>query len=117
MVHSKEFKKVASGAKVNMIQVDGINFIEHLSFDAFNEGPRLIDSIWYIWKLFGKITHIYAGDIHANNANRKWYTEHKITTNFKRNTDMEDSFGTEKQHFVINCLKLSLFTNYFNIRR
>ncbi len=43
IVRGKEVKKVEFGAKVNMIQVDGINFIEHLSFDAFNEGPRLID--------------------------------------------------------------------------
>ena len=29
------------GAKVNNIQIDGISFIEHLSFKAFNEGIRL----------------------------------------------------------------------------
>lgn len=71
IVRGKEVKKVEFGAKVNMIQVDGINFIEHLSFDAFNEGPRLIDSIWYSRSLFGKITHISADDIYATNANRK----------------------------------------------
>lgn len=32
IVRGKEVKKVEFGAKVNMIQVDGINFIEHLSF-------------------------------------------------------------------------------------
>jgi IS5 family transposase len=67
-----------------MIQVDGINFIEYLSFDAFNEGPRLVDPIWYSRSLFGRITHISADDIYASNANRKWCTKHKITTNFKR---------------------------------
>jgi len=34
-------KKVEFGAKVNTIQIDGFNFIEHLSFNAFNEGTRL----------------------------------------------------------------------------
>jgi hypothetical protein len=127
IVRGKEIKKVEFGAKVNMIQVDGINFIEHLSFDAFNEGPRLIDSIWYSRSLFGKITHISADDIYATNANRKWCTEHKIGTNFKRKgragkyedqrqvlaaelrkeraTRMEGSFGTEKQHYSLDKVK------------
>jgi hypothetical protein len=127
IVRGKEVKKVEFGAKVNMIQVDGINFIEHLSFDAFNEGPRLIDSIWYSRSLFGKITHLSADDIYATNANRKWCTSHNITTNFKRKgragkhedqrqiiaaelrkeraTRMEGSFGTEKQHYSLDKIK------------
>ncbi len=68
IVRGKEVNKVEFGAKVNMIQFDGINFIEHLSFDAFNEGTRLINSIWSSRKLFGKITHISADDIYATNA-------------------------------------------------
>jgi len=57
------------GAKVNMIQFDGINFSEHLSFNAFNEGTRLVKSIRYGRSLFGKITHISADSIYATNAN------------------------------------------------
>jgi hypothetical protein len=127
IVRGKEVKKVEFRAKVNMIQVDGINFIEHLSFNAFNEGPRLIDSIWYSRSLFGKITHISADDIYATNANRKWCTGHNIITNFKRKgragkhedhrqiiaaelrkeraTRMEGSFGTEKQHYSLDKIK------------
>jgi len=127
IVRGKEIKKVEFGAKVNMIQVDGINFIEHLSFDAFNEGPRLIESVRYSRTLFGKITHISADDIYASNANRKWCTGQKITTNFKRKgragkyedqrqiiaaelrkeraTRMEGSFGTEKQHYSLDKVK------------
>ena len=127
IVRGKEVKKVEFGAKVNMIQVDGINFIEHLSFDAFNEGPRLIDSIRYSRTLFGKITHISADDIYATNVNRKWCTNQHITTNFKRKgragkhedhrqiiaaelrkeraTRMEGSFGTEKQHYSLDKIK------------
>jgi hypothetical protein len=120
IIRGKEVKKVKFGAKAKMIQVDGINFIEHLSFDAFNEGPRLIESVRYSRALFGKITHLSADDIYASNANRKWCTSQKIITNFKRKgragkheehrqiiaaelrkeraTSMEGSFGTEKQH-------------------
>lgn len=127
IIRGKEVKKVEFGAKVNMIQVDGINFIEHLSFDAFNEGPRLIESIRYSRTLFGKITHISADDIYASNANRKWCTGQKIVTNFKRKgragkyedqrqiiaaelrkeraTRMEGSFGTEKQHYSLDRIK------------
>lgn len=36
---------VEFGAKVNNIQINGISFIEHLSFRAFNEGIRLKDCI------------------------------------------------------------------------
>ena len=41
IVRGKENKSVEFGAKVNNIQIDGISFIEHLSFDSFNEGRRL----------------------------------------------------------------------------
>jgi hypothetical protein len=117
IVRGKEVNKVEFGAKVNMIQVDGINFIEHLCFDAFNKGSRLIESVRYSRTLFGKITHISADDIYSNNANRKWCTRQNIITNFKRKgragkhedhrriiacelrkeraTRMEGSFGTE----------------------
>ena len=123
----KEVKKVGFGAKVNMIQVDSINFIEHLSFDAFNEGTRLIGSVRYSRNLFGKITHISAVDIYATNSNRKWCTSQEITTNFKRKgwagkhgdhrqitaaelrkeraTHMEGSFGTEKYHYSLDKIK------------
>ena len=133
IVRGKETKKVEFGAKVNMIQIDGINFIEHLSFDAFNEGSRLISSIWYSRSLFGKITHISADAIYATNANRKWCTERKITTNFKRKgragkyedqrlaiaselskeraTRMEGSFGTEKQHYSLDRIKARIKNN------
>lgn len=43
IVRSKETKSVEFGAKVNNIQVDGISFIEHISFKAFNEDIRLKD--------------------------------------------------------------------------
>ena len=41
IVRGKEVMSVEFGAKVNSILVDGISFIEKVSFNAFNEGPRL----------------------------------------------------------------------------
>lgn len=127
IVRGKEVKAVEFGAKVNMVQFDGINFIEHLSFNAFNEGTRLIKSIRYGRSLFGKITHISADDIYATNANRKYSTAAHIVTNFKRKgragkheehrqiisrelrkertIRMEGSFGTEKEHYGLQKIK------------
>jgi hypothetical protein len=133
IVRGKETKPVEFGAKVNMIQFDGINFIEHLSFDAFNEGTRLIKSIRYGRSLFGKITHISADDIYATNANRKYTTAAHIVTNFKRKgragkheehrliisrelrkeraTRMEGSFGTEKEYYGLQKIRASTELN------
>ncbi len=41
IVRGKENKRVEFGVKVNNIQIDGISFIEHHSFEAFNEGADL----------------------------------------------------------------------------
>ena len=127
IIRGKEVKAVEFGAKVNMVQFDGINFIEHLSFNAFNEGTRLIKSIRYGRSLFGRITHISADDIYATNKNRKYSTNAKIVTNFKRKgragkyedqrqiisrelrkertVRMEGSFGTEKEHYGLQKIK------------
>jgi len=127
IVRGKETKKVEFGAKVNMIQIDGINFIEHLSFNAFNEGTRMISSIRCARSLVGKITHIAGDDIYATNKNRKYATRNKLTTCFKRKgragkyedqrviisrelrkeraTRMEGSFGTEKEYYGLQKIK------------
>lgn len=47
IVRGKENKRVEFGAKINNIQIDGISFIEHHSFEAFNEGIRLRQCIEY----------------------------------------------------------------------
>jgi len=76
-------------------QCDGINFIEHLSFNAFNEGTRLIQSIRYGRSLFGQITHISADDIYAANRNREYSTNAKIATDFKRKGSAGEVRGSE----------------------
>lgn len=124
IIRGKETKAVEFGAKVNILQVDGINFIEHLSYDAFNEGTRLISGIHLQQKLFGKCTHQSADQIYATNANRKYCTQNKIANNFipkgkqkpqhaeqsailrktlnvARGTILEGSFGNEKNHYLL----------------
>ena len=125
IVRGKENKRVEFGAKVNNIQIDGISFIEHHSFEAFNEGTRLRQCVEYQQSLTGvKVTRIGMDTIYATNANRRYCTENGITTNFVRKgpkpkdepadvssarriignlraTVMEGSFGNQKLHYGV----------------
>lgn len=125
IVRGKENKRVEFGAKVNNIQIDGISFIELHSFEAFNEGIRVQQSIEYQQSLTGvKVTSFGADKIYANNEARKYCTKNKISTCFARKgpqpkeevaddhtkrrilgnlraTVMEGSFGNQKQHYGV----------------
>ena len=46
-------KSVEFGAKINNILVEGISFIEKLSFNAFNEGIRLMHCLKMHKRLLG----------------------------------------------------------------
>ncbi|PHN02208.1 transposase [Flavilitoribacter nigricans] len=45
IVRGKETKKVEFGPKVHLFNVDGISFVEHFSFDPFNESQRLQNTV------------------------------------------------------------------------
>jgi IS5 family transposase len=124
IVRGKEVKSVEFGAKVNKLQVDGISFIEYLSYDAFNETTRYKSGIELQEELFGECTHQAADGIYASNENRKYATRQGIHTNFipkgkqkeqyveqarilrkelnrERATVLEGSFGNEKNHYLL----------------
>ena len=126
IVRGKETKAVEFGAKAHVIQVDGINYIEHLSYNAFNETTRLRRSILKHKQLFGKCFQWSADAIYATNKNRTYTTASKITTNFipkgppkndaaekqmkallnkERSTRLEGSFGTEKNYYGLAKVK------------
>lgn len=126
IVRGKETKAVEFGAKAHVIQVDGINYIEHLSYDAFNETTRLRRSILKHKQIFGKCFQWSADAIYATNKNRTYTTASKITTNFipkghpkddpaekqmksllnkERSTRLEGSFGTEKNYYGLAKVK------------
>ena len=128
IVRGEETKSVEFGAKANNIQIDGISFIEHISFKAFNEGIRLEDCIHVQQKLMNVRVRCVAGDsIYANNANRRFCTKYGISTSFvrkgraakdepsrrvlrsglsrERATRLEGSFGTQKQHYSLSRIK------------
>lgn len=128
IIRGKEVKAVEFGAKVNKLQVDGISFIEHLSYDAFNEGTRLEKGIRLHQDLLGKCKQCSADAIYATNANRKYCKRKGIVTNFipkgrqksahieqatqmrsilnkERGTKLEGSFGNEKNHYLLSKVK------------
>ena len=128
IVRGKEIKKVEFGAKVNKIQIDGISFIEHLSFDAFNEGTRFKSSVRLAQKLtHSKLAIMGADAIYATNNNRKYATRNNIRTDFcrkgragkheeqrkqlasmitkERASRLEGSFGKEKEHYHLKKVK------------
>ena len=128
IIRGKETKSVEFGAKVNNIQIDGISFIEHISFKAFNEGVRLKDCIHLQQQLTRvRVKALAADSIYANNANRKFCTKYHISTSFKRKgraakdeplrrilrselnreraTRLEGSFRTQKQHYSLARIK------------
>jgi len=120
IVRGKETKSVEFGAKSNNIQVDGISFIEHISFNAFNEGTRLKRS-QRLMKT--RVNSVAADAIYATNENRKFCIRNVIYTSFvrkgmaakdekerellrkvlslERATRMEGNFGTQKVHYSL----------------
>lgn len=129
IVRGKEVKSVEFGAKVNNILVDGISFIEKLSFNAFNEGTRLVHCLKMHKRLFGVEAKKVGGDTgYAGTENRNYCKANGIQTSFVkrgrpfseekkekdlvrqelarvRATSMEGSFGTQKEHYDLKRVK------------
>ena len=115
-------KSVEFGAKCNNILVDGLSFIEKLSFYAINEETRLSHCLKMHRRLFGVEAKKIGGDAgYAGNTNREYCRERGIQTSFVkrgrlllvkkendithnelarvRATRMEGSFGAQKEHY------------------
>lgn len=127
IVRGKEVKPVEFGAKVHKLHVGGLSFIEHLSYENFNEGTRLKQSVAFHNRHFGKLSQLAADAIYATNENRRYCTALKIATSFTakgkqgkledqkatmrtalsrvRATVLEGSFGNEKNHYLLNKIK------------
>ena len=126
IVRGKEVKSVEFGAKCNNILVDGMSFIEKLSFNAFSEGTRLQHCIKLHKRLFGVDVKKIGGDHgYAGTENRNWCKANGIQTSFVkrgrpysegnkkekdfvrqelarvRATAMEGSFGTQNEHYSL----------------
>ena len=83
IVRGKETKTVEFGAKSNNLLIDGISFIEKLSFNAFNEGTRLKHCVSLSNKLTGVPVKKIGGDQgYSGNDNRTFCKENGIETSF-----------------------------------
>ena len=128
IVRGKENKRCEFGAKVHTSQVDQINFIEHLSFEAYHEGVRMSTALWKHRRDFGVRCRQYGADkLYASNKNRRRCTKAGVHTCFKRKgrqskdedqkealrqglnnaraTKLEGSYGNEKNHYLLNKIK------------
>jgi len=128
IVRGKEARNVEFGAKSNNILVDGLSFIEKLSFNAFSEGTRLKHCITLHKRLFGVDVKKIGGDTgYAGTDNRDHCRANDIQTSFAkrgrpsaekkerdfvraelarvRATTMEGSFGTQKEHYDLKRVK------------
>jgi len=130
IVRGKENKRVEFGAKLNTWQVDGLNFVEHFSFNAFHEGNRLKNGIAFHHRHFGKLRRLGADNIYMTNANRTFCKKLNIATNFPpkgraksdpvirkqeslarqkigkaRATVLEGSYGNDKNHYGLRKIK------------
>lgn len=123
----KENKPVEFGMKAHMLQVDGLSFLDTMSFKNFNETTRLKLSVLKHKKVFGQASQLGADRIYASNANRRYCTENGIFTCFpkkgpkkhsgpeqilsgeiarQRATVMEGVFGTHKEHYGLRKIKV-----------
>ena len=72
IVRGKANAKVEFGSKINLSMVDGISYIDELSWDAFNEGTHLMDYIEQYKKRHGFYPkEVLADKIYCTRENRK----------------------------------------------
>ena len=72
IVRGKENAKTEFGSKLQMSLVEGFAFIDHLSWEAFNEGKYLIDSVEKYKSRFGFYpAEVLADQIYCTRENRK----------------------------------------------
>ena len=112
---------------IHVLQVDGLSFLDAMSFNKFNETTRLKLSVLKHKAVFGRTSQLGADRIYASNGNRRYCTGSKIFTCFpkkgpkkhspaerilsseiarQRATVMEGVFGTHKDHYGLRKIKV-----------
>ena len=71
IVRGKSQAKVEFGAKIHVSVIDGISFLDELSWDAFNEGNHMMDYVEKYRRRFGFYPReLLADQIYCTRANR-----------------------------------------------
>lgn len=79
IVRGKTNAKVEFGAKINVALVDGFSFLDDMSWEAYNEGTRLIDCVEKYRRRFGHYPQsVLADKIYCTRHNRAYLKEKQI---------------------------------------
>jgi hypothetical protein len=127
IVRGKTNANVEFGSKIQVGLVKGIAFLDTLSWDAFNEGTRLKDSVEKYKTRFGFYPkEVLADKIYCNRENRKWLKEMRIILKAKplgrpsrsgalsnpvrpgERNPIEGKFGQAKTAYGMNRIKARL---------
>lgn len=125
IVRGKTNANVEFGAKIQMSIMNGITFLEDLSWEAFNEGTRLISTVENYKRRFGCYPQkVFADKIYCNRDNRAKLKERKIILVAKplgrpslavdnhirpgERNPIEGKFGQAKTAYGMNRIKARL---------
>jgi len=79
IVRGKAGKPVEFGSKISVSMVGKLAFVDHLSWDAFNESADLIAQVKAYKERFGFYPEsVYADGIYGTRDNRRWLKDHGI---------------------------------------
>jgi transposase, IS5 family len=125
IVRGKSTAKVEFGCKINLSMVDGISFIDELSWDAFNEGSHLMTYIEQFKKRHGFYPkEVLADKIYCTKVNRTALQLLKISLHAKplgrpkavpqqhlrpgERNPIEGKFGQAKRAYGMGCIRAKL---------
>jgi hypothetical protein len=124
IVRGKSQAKVEFGAKIHVSVIDGISFLDELSWDAFNEGNHMMDYLEKYKKRFGFYPReVLADQIYSTRENRKILKEKAIKLIAKplgrpsavrehvrpgERNPIEGKFGQAKTAYGLNRIKARL---------
>lgn len=124
IVRGKVQAKVEFGAKIHISVIDGITFLDELSWDAFNEGSHLMDYVEKYRNRFGCYPReLLADQIYCTRANRAWLKERGIKLKAKplgrpsavhnhvspgERNPVEGKFGQAKTGYGLNRIRARL---------
>jgi IS5 family transposase len=125
IVRGKAQAKVEFGSKINCSMVDGITFIDQLSWEAFNEGSNLEDSVEKFKQRFGCYPEeVLVDKIYCTRKNRNYLKENGIKLVGKplgrpslaapivvspgERNPIEGKFGQAKTAYGLNRIKARL---------
>lgn len=79
IIRGKAGKRVEFGSKISVSMLGKLAFVDHLSWDAFNESQDLIAQVKRYRERFGFFPEVVLADgIYGTRTNRAWLKEHGI---------------------------------------